>query len=215
MKQIILLLLTISHGGHWLGGRTGSVTVAWPVESGPQASKLEWACRLGSIPLAQGTADMVDGTRPVTIRFAPPKVRVRTTLRFECRIKSANADAPSAAAESDLYIYPEPDQGELAQKYAGKRVVVMGCGGGLSTLLDREKIPFHLAPDLSHVGLIGPDMLIIGPDACDPGPLGQADAECLLKAGTRVIALRQTRTPSILGPPGHSTPELRPDAMEL
>ncbi len=199
MKQLILLLLTITHGGHWLAGHTESVTVTWPTDSGLPASTLRWECKMGSISLASGSCAMPDAAHPATIKIIAPLVRTTTNLRFVYQLNQTIGDAQLATGESEIRIYPDELLSDFSSEYAEKSVVLLDHNDPLHKLLDRSKVHATTIPSISRIQMQPPDVLMIGPDEWSASPLNQPALEPLARKGMQIVIFRQEKIATLAG----------------
>jgi hypothetical protein len=199
MKHLILLMLTLAHGGHWLAGHTETITIAWPAESGLPASTLHWECKLGLLSLASGTADMPDAAHPATVTIVAPKVRTQTRLWFAYQLKSRDHDTELSSGETEIRVYPDSLVGDFASQYLSKRVVLLDTGDKLLSALKSAKIQASQIPDPSRLALDRPDVLIVAPDQWPTSPLAQIALEPLAKSGAQIILFRQSKIDRLVG----------------
>jgi len=199
MKHLIVLLLTFAHGGHWLGGRTESLSIAWPAESGMPAATLHWECTVGPVALASGNAEMPDAAHPLTVSLSVPHVRITTRVHFSCIARDKVSDKQLAGGESNIVIYPDDLIGTFEKQYAGKRFSVLTRSESLKRLIDLARIRADSITNLSQLGLNQPDVLIVGPDELTSRPLQRPAILPMADQGCQVILLRQSNVDSVAG----------------
>jgi hypothetical protein len=199
MKHLIVLLLTLAHGGHWLGGHTESISIAWPAKSGMPAAAIHWQCSMGTVSLASGNASMPDAAHPLIISLAVPHVRVTTRVHFSCTARDKNNDTKIAGGEGDIVVYPDQLVGTFEKMYTGKRVVLLDHSKSILKLLDQAKIHADPILDLSQLLLRQTDVLIVGPDELKSSPLQQPALLPMASKGCQIIILRQRDVTTIAG----------------
>jgi len=127
---IALFLLLAPHGGHVFGGQPVTVTLRHAVDA-PDPWGVRWALTHDGAVLHEGTAALEQAAAHVTLEL--PEVRVRTALRFTCRLTAAGL--PSRSVEPrplTLVVYPPTDFAPLQ---------AWRDGGAALLVSDREESP--------------------------------------------------------------------------
>ena len=200
MKTAALLVLVLSNAGYWFGGREGTIDVRYATEAALPAADLAWELHLGGARLDAGELALDPGAEPAAVKLTPPRVRVRTTMRWRYRLTDRATGEELEAGDVPLHVFPENLLEGVAGRVKGKRLVVIGGGdAGLSARLRAAEVPHGTADGPSDVALGRPDVVLVGRDALGESPFEQSPLLAHAAAGASVMLFRQSRPAKLAG----------------
>ena len=165
MNLTALLLITLSGNGHWLGGHTETIEVQWAVKQPIPGATLAWRLVCGDAELASGRLALPAGNRPGIIRLALPPVRVQTAMHLIYRAEQAGKSAPLARGTAAVEVYPDDLLAGLAQRMAGKQLLVWDAADGLPAVLKGAKVKHTVIAGDAELQFVRPDVVLVGADA--------------------------------------------------
>jgi hypothetical protein len=197
-----LVVLALSNAGYWFGGREGSIRIELAAREGVGAADVAWELRLSGARLDAGRARLEAGGEPATVKFTPPTVRVRSTMRWAYRLSDPATGRELESGDVPLHVFPDDILGDVAGRVRDKRVVVLaGADEGLSARLRAAKVPHTRVDDSSALALDRPDIVLVGRDALGPAPFEQSPLLALARSGASVMLFRQSRPERVAGYP--------------
>lgn len=223
MNEAALLLLMLTHQGHWLSGADVEVSVRPVVAmaeqeaggsggSGGSGGVVQWQLALGRVELMKGSVQS-----PWTVRLKVPSVRVESTMRWRCRVYDQPGGELLGDAEAQVRVYPNNLLSGLGKRLTKVDVAVfgprgevgegegvggggeVGGGGGVGALLLSRSIEYQQVHNLSSLVFKKPRLLIVEEDRLTDDLLTDGRWLAMIRSGMRVLVLRQTKISSILG----------------
>lgn len=194
-----MLILLLSHQGYWLSGQDQTVTVRWVVKERMPAANLVWELGLGAVKLDGGAVAM-NADLPATVTIKLRDVRVRTKLRWSYQLVQRDGKKVLESGEMAVFQFPSnltENWPSRLQKRAfegleAKNLVVWDDADGLPKILEKAKVPFTRASNLSKV-LDRPDMILVGADQIDDSVFSQGPLLGFAHAGASVAVFEQRR----------------------
>ncbi len=195
-----LLVLLLSNAGFWFGGHEGSISVAFAARENVPASDLNWALHLSGARLATGKVALGQNDQPTLVRLTPPRVRVRSTMRWSYRLLDRATGKELEAGEVPIHVFPDNLLAGVAGRFKGKRLVVIsGEDARLSTSLATAEVAHDAVNTPADLALDRPDVVLVARDALGPSPFEQSALLAQAKAGAGVIVFRQSRPRAVVG----------------
>lgn len=201
MKSAVVLLVMLSNQGHWFGGRPGTVTVQWAVETGMPAAVLDWRLGFGEVAIKSGRLELpVDGD-PARLSLTLPEIRVPTAMRFVYHARMVDSGDVIAKGEASIHLYPDSLLDAVARRVRSKHIIVWDGAEGLPALLADAKIPHVRIDKESGLQLSRPDIILVGRDQIPDAPFAQSALLAQAKSGATVLVFWQTQLSTLAGYP--------------
>jgi hypothetical protein len=199
----LVLLITLWHQGHWIGGQTGRVDVQWPLLERQPAATLRWQLRYAQTVLEHGVLQLSPGDAVVTLEVQTPRVRAQTLLQWTWTLHTVeDAQAPPAASGvRDILLHPGDAFAGLKERMGERRLVVIDQSEGIPAVLSAAGVPFTAADSERAAVVRRADLIVVGPDRLG----SEAGAGNLLmqlaSSGVGVAVFAQTQAATVLGVP--------------
>ena len=209
MKSVTLILLILSHHGHWFGGQQADVNFQLPVEMEIDAkAQLHWALMFGDTVVDQGDQSLKERsendslTSFSSVAINVPTVRVKTEMKFVYQLTVPNAGRTSKQLESGgsvVHVYPDNLLQSLQPLLKQKSIIVWGEKNGLSNTLEQSAVQIQTISNEAGLAFQTPDILFVGPDQLTEEVQDQTGLIALANAGTSICLLKQTHPPTLNG----------------
>lgn len=202
MKTAAVILLIISHQGHWFGGQAGSVVVRPAAEVKLPAAVFVWELRYGATAIAAGREDFPGGRDGViTLKLAAPVVRAETELRLVYRLERAAGGDEIDGGEAVIRLYPADLLAGVAQRLSGTKIVIWDDADGLSAVLTAAGIKHNRIDGPDGLRFARPDIIVVAPDQLPSQTLAQLPLIAHAEQGASILVLQQRQPPSVAGYP--------------
>ncbi|MCX5660571.1 MAG: hypothetical protein NTW19_12730 [Planctomycetota bacterium] len=220
-KAVAMLLLVLSNQGYWFGGRENTIDVQWTLESGVPPAVLNWQLAIDQMPLPNGSGKVAlpEGRKASRVTIKLPEVRVRTPMRWLFKVTSPDGTKEYASGEQAIEVFPHDLLAALRKRVSGKLVMVWDKPGGLPAAFEAAEVGHRLIERAEQFTMTRPDVILVGAEALDGEPTGQAALLGLAEAGTSVMIFRQTKVERLMTYPlierkfGKGMPPLQPPRM--
>ncbi|MCX7425073.1 MAG: hypothetical protein NTW96_05520 [Planctomycetia bacterium] len=196
-----LLLVVLSGGGYWFGGRVETAQVQWDVKQPLEAATVTWRLVCGDASLASGQIVLPAEDRMGKVRLSLPEVRVPTEMRFVYRAARAGQAKAIAEGAVAVHVYPNNLLASVAERMKTKQLFVWDEAEGLPAVLKSEGVQFAHVRSEADLQFVRPDLLIVGADRLGKATAGQDKLLNLAAAGTSVLVLRQSQLAKLAGYP--------------
>ena len=210
------LILLVSNQGHWFGEHPGVIEVRWAAETPLPDTNLVWRLEFAGTELAGGRMDFGSGEAPTRITVTPPKVRVRTDVRWTCRVQRKSDGGLISEAETLLHIYPDDLLEGVARRLGGTKPAVWDTADGLPAILKQAGVSFSMYDAGYRKGgdlrATAAPIILVGPDQLGESPFDQNGAIHEAEAGASVLILEQRRPRRLAGYPLAARP--RPPKLD-
>lgn len=199
MNAVVAVIVLLSNQGYWFGGQAGTISVAWAAKDVRPAAVLVWNLMLGGVRIGGDRVSMPTTTQPSQVVITPPKVRVRTSLRWEYTVNDVVSGKQLTAGEVLIQVYPLHVLAGLSDVLAEKRIVVWDRAEELSTVLAAAKVVHKRIESPGDLQLRAADIVLAGPDCIDPSPFAQTALVGQAEGGASVLILAQSRLRVLAG----------------
>jgi hypothetical protein len=199
MNLSALLLITLSGNGYWLGGHTETMEVGWAVKQPIPNATLAWRLVCGDAELAAGRLALPAQRRSGVVRLGVPRVRVQTAMQLIYGVELPGKPAPIARGAAAVEVYPDDLLAGLAQRMAGKQLLVWDLPDGLPAVLKRSDVKHTAIAGDAELQFVRPDVVLVGADRLGTEMQGQTKLLNLARAGASVLVFRQTQPAALAG----------------
>lgn len=199
MKAGAIILILLSHQGHWFGGRPGTISVSWAFQGEHPPSVLVWDMFAGEVRLAGEQVEMSGPGQTTKISITPPKVRVPTTMRWICRVMPREGGDPLVRQEVQIHVYPDSLLSPVGNRLTDKRLIVWDRKGTLSSLLREAHIDHEAIGEPAALQFRQPDLIVVAPDELGDEAFDQTALMQHARSGASVVLFEQRRPDALAG----------------
>jgi len=194
MKLAAAIIVLLSHGGYWVGGREQTIEIRWPIEQAMPDSVVWWELKTANVTLAADHVALAARDGKATIRIAVPAVREQTELRFVYRVVEANGIRELTSGESAVHAYADQLK-DLATLTAADRLLVIDDESKLPALLNTAGAAFDRADDAPITATA--KTIIVGENKLGENDPAIETLQAFARGGANVLVLKQTRAPRL------------------
>jgi hypothetical protein len=201
VETAALILLALSHGGHWFGGQTGTVTARCGADVDLPAAVFVWELGYGEVRIASGRQELPAGRGSVSFKLQTPQVRAVTDLTLVYRLELADGSGEIARSEATIRLYPTDLLAGAAERLSGVRIAVWDAPHGLPAVLAAAGVRHDRIDSTDALRSIRPQIVLVGPDQLPDRPLVQTPLLAYAEQGASVLILEQRKKMKLAGYP--------------
>lgn len=206
-----LLIITMAMQGHWFGGQSYDLQVAWSAQAGLADARFHWQLIVADQIIAEQSHTLTN--EPLTIRLELPEVRRISTMVLDWSVYpdfQPNREAITSG-RVELTVYPRNLLASLPSLLQGRSVGVVG-DAKLVAMLDELGIKAQDVP-LDMLAFASQSLIIVAADAL-PGQGDLTDATNKLLSSNRSVLVFAQPHPTRIGPLS-TTVQLQPTQWAL
>lgn len=200
MKYATILIVFLSHQGHWLAGHQASVSVQHDRASARRPMIFSWGLGYDDARVASGRISVERG-KSGTVQITVPNVRVRTPMQLVYRVQLADGGTLLEEGEKAIVVYPDDLLAGLDKRLKDRRLVVWDRADRIPALLSKAGVDHLQIDDESQLALRRPDIILVGPDEMEDRPFGQDYLIGQARAGAGIFLFAQTRVTKLVDHP--------------
>ncbi len=199
MKSVALLIIMISNQGYWFGEQPGTIVFRRAVPGGLPGADLVWELSVGEVRLDAGKIALRAGDEATVLTITPPRVRVRTSLRWTWRLLERDTGKEAGNGEALIQAFPQTLLDDVAKRVGRKKLFVMDDDRQIPRLLDQAEVPYTRLRDLAPLQMAKADMVLIGPGQLSEGGFDQTPLIQQARTGASVFIFRQDKPRQVGG----------------
>ena len=121
MKSAAIMLVFLSHQGHWLTGDQGVVTVQHGQADEQRSMVFIWGIGYDDVHVASGRVRVERG-KSGAVHITVPAVRVRTPMQLAYRVQLADSGKFLEKGETAIVVYPDDLLAGLGKRLKNQRL---------------------------------------------------------------------------------------------
>lgn len=194
-----LLVITLSFGGHWFGGRPATIDMRWAaIHEHPDATVV-WQLEHERIGIAKGALKLPPDDGPGVLTLTTPVVRARTVMQWHYRIQDCEQGKVLSAGAVPIHLYPDDQLEGLAARLADTGIAVLDTTRELSGLLGRAGVRHRHVLKASALRLHRSRVIVIAPEELSEPGFEQPALMAAARGGTGVLIFQQSRPRRLMG----------------
>jgi hypothetical protein len=155
----------------------------------------------GDVRIAGDRFALPKGEQPSTASITLPQVRVRTGMQLSYRVIERTTERELERGEVAIQVFPAGLLKDAADRFAQRRLIVLGEDVALSEVLRESDIEHRAVAQPSELAFTQPSVILVAADALKSDSFAQQPLTNLARNGSSILILSQGEVRNLMGYP--------------